>query len=93
MLRKTKEICLETAVYTMTDRDTFLALQENLLNLVVLVGGDNIADNQYPALLNPFAVNPDKGNINNELAEDFVTWLTSLDIQQQIAEFGVEEFG
>ena len=86
----------ETAAYTMTDRGTFLALQENLPNLVVLVGGENIAQNQDPALLNPYGVipvNPDKGNINNELAEEFVTWLTSVDTQQKIAEFGMEDFG
>lgn len=86
----------ETAAYTITDRGTFLALQENLPNLVILVGGDSIAENQDPALLNPYGVipvNPDKGNINNELAEEFVTWLTSVETQEQIAEFGTETFG
>ena len=86
----------ETAAYTITDRGTFLALQENLPNLVILVGGDSIAENQDSALLNPYGVipvNPDKGNINNELAEAFVTWLTSVETQEQISEFGTETFG
>jgi len=86
----------ESGAYTLTDRGTYLALQANLPNLVVLVGGDNIADNQDPALLNPYGVipvNPDKGNINHELAEEFVTWLTSVETQQAIAEFGLEAYG
>lgn len=86
----------ETGAYTLTDRGTFLAMQNNLPNLVVLVGGENIADNQDPALFNPYGVipvNPDKGNINNELANDFAEWLTSVETQQVIAEFGVTEFG
>lgn len=86
----------EFGAYTLTDRGTYLALQANLPNLAILVGGDNIADNQDPALLNPYGVipvNPDKGNINHELAEEFVTWLTSVETQQAIAEFGLEAFG
>lgn len=86
----------ESGAYTLTDRGTYLALRENLPNLVVLVGGDNIADNQDPALLNPYGVipvNPNKGNINYELAEEFVTWLTAVETQQAIAEFGREQFG
>ncbi len=86
----------EAGAYTLTDRATFLANQANLPNLAILVGGDSIADNQDPNLLNPYGVipvNPDKGNINQELAQQFVEWLTSLETQELIATFGVEQFG
>jgi tungstate transport system substrate-binding protein len=86
----------QTEAYTLTDRGTYLALSENLTNLVVLVGGGNISENEDPALLNPYGVipiNPDKGEINLELAEQFVDWLTSIEIQQMISEFGIGTFG
>lgn len=86
----------ESGAYTMTDRGTFLAMSDSLPNLEVMVGGNNIAENQDPALLNPYGVipvNPDKGNINNELAVKFVDWLTSVETQQVISEFGTEDFG
>jgi tungstate transport system substrate-binding protein len=86
----------EAGAYTLTDRATFLATQANLPNLAILVGGDSIADNQDPNLLNPYGVipvNPDKGNINEALAQQFVEWLTSLETQELIAAFGVEQFG
>jgi tungstate transport system substrate-binding protein len=86
----------ESGAYTLTDRGTFLAQQANLPNLEVLVGGASIAENQDSKLLNPYGVipvNPDKGNINNALAVQFAEWLTSLEVQQMIANFGVDTFG
>ena len=86
----------ETGAYTLTDRATFLAQQANLPNLAIMVGGDQIAGNADPALLNPYGVllvNPDKGDINEELAQEFANWLTSLETQQAIAEFGITQFG
>ncbi len=86
----------ETGAYTLTDRATFLAIRDNLPNLALLVGGNSIAENSDPALLNPYGVipvNPDKGNINADLAADFVAWLTSVETQQAISEFGQAEFG
>jgi tungstate transport system substrate-binding protein len=86
----------ESAAYTLTDRGTFLALQQNLPDLVILVGGGSIAENQDEALFNPYGVipvNPDKGNINNDLAQEFAAWLTSVETQAKIAEFGRDEFG
>jgi tungstate transport system substrate-binding protein len=86
----------EAGAYTLTDRATFLANQANLPNLAILVGGSSIAENQDSALLNPYGVipvNPDKGNINEELAQQFVEWLTSLETQEMISTFGVEQFG
>jgi len=86
----------ESGAYTLTDRGTFLAQSANLPNLVVLVGGDSIADNADPKLLNPYGVipvNPDKGDINSELANQFVEWITSPAVQEQIGQFGVDTFG
>lgn len=86
----------ESGAYTLTDRGTFLAQQANLPNLDVMIGGTTIAENQDPKLLNPYGVipvNPDKGNINNELAMQFVEWLTSVETQQMIGDYGVEKFG
>ncbi|HEX6384920.1 MAG TPA: substrate-binding domain-containing protein [Anaerolineae bacterium] len=86
----------EASAYTLTDRATFLAQQENLPNLRLMVGGAQISENQDPALLNPYGVipvNPDKGGINDELAAQFVSWLTSVETQEAIAEFGQDQFG
>jgi len=86
----------QIGAYTLTDRGTFLSQQGNLSNLQVMVGGMSIADNVDPALLNPYGVipvNPDKGNINAELAQQFVDWLTSVETQAQIEVFGVDAFG
>lgn len=92
----TLQFANETGAYTIADRGTFLSLQENLPNLEILVGGSTIDANQDPALLNPYGVipvNPDKGNINDDLAADFAEWLTSLETQEAIAEFGTDTFG
>jgi len=86
----------ETGAYTLADRGTFLSQQANLPNLEVIVGGTTIAENQDPQLLNPYGiipVNPEKGNINNVLAVQFAEWLTSVDVQQMIADYGVDQFG
>lgn len=85
----------ETGSYTLSDRGTFLALKENLADLVVIVGGSTIAENADPALRNPYSVipvNPDKGGIAYDLAQDFVGWLTSVDVQQKISEFGMATY-
>ena len=86
----------EAGAYTLTDRGTYLSMKDNLSNLAVMVGGNSIDENQDPSLYNPYGVipvNPDKGNINLELAESFVEWLTSVETQQVIADFGVDQFG
>ncbi len=86
----------ETGAYTLTDRGTFLARRDTLPNLVIIVGGESIADNADPALLNPYGVIPvngDKGGINTALAETFIEWLTSADTQAAIGVYGTETFG
>jgi tungstate transport system substrate-binding protein len=87
----------ESGAYTLADRGTFLSQSANLPNLTILVGGASIAENADPALLNPYGVipvNPDKSEaINAELAQAFVEWITSAEVQEQIGQFGVDTFG
>jgi tungstate transport system substrate-binding protein len=87
----------EAGAYTLTDRGTFLSQSANLPNLVVIVGGETIADNADPALLNPYGVipvNPEKSEaINAELAQAFAEWITSAEVQEMIGQFGTDTFG
>jgi tungstate transport system substrate-binding protein len=87
----------EAQAYTLTDRGTYLAMRDKLPNLAILVGGENLAENQDKVLLNPYgvlAVNPEKHpNVQADLAASFVEWLTSVEVQQVIGEFGVDRFG
>lgn len=81
----------EVGAYTLTDRGTFLSMQDNLPNLHILVRGNNIAENGDPSLLNEYSVlpiNPDKGGINEPLAADFVAWITSPETQATIGSYG-----
>lgn len=84
----------ETLAYTMTDRGTFLALKENLPDLVVHVGGASIDENRDDTLFNPYGVipvDPAKG-VNHELALEFAGWLTSESVQLAISQFGMDKF-
>jgi tungstate transport system substrate-binding protein len=86
----------ETGAYTLTDRGTFLAMQESLPALAVLVGGASIAENADPALRNPYGVipvDPGKGGIAADLAQQFVEWLTGVETQAIIETFGRELYG
>lgn len=86
----------EVGAYTLTDRGTFLSQSESLPRLEVMVGGASIDENADPALLNPYGVipvSPEKGNINSDLAERFVAWITSVETQEKIGDYGVDAFG
>lgn len=86
----------EVGAYTLTDRGTFLAQQQYLPHLTILVGGETIAANNDPALLNPYGVipvNPNKGGINETVAVQFAQWLISPSTQEMIGNFGTAQFG
>ncbi|MCP5096605.1 MAG: extracellular solute-binding protein [Chloroflexi bacterium] len=86
----------ESNAYTMTDRGTFLAQRDNLPNLDVMVGGNSIDENVDGSLLNPYGVipvNPDKGGVEEDAAQAFVEWLTSVETQETISKFGSDTFG
>jgi tungstate transport system substrate-binding protein len=87
----------EQEAYTLSDRGTYLAQKDNLPDLVILVGGNSLEENKDKSLLNPYgvmAVNPDKHpGVNFDLATKFVEWITSVEEQQKIFDFGKDKFG
>jgi tungstate transport system substrate-binding protein len=87
----------ELEAYTLTDRGTYLSMNEELPDLEVLVGGDSIEENADPLLLNPYGVipiNPEvHPEVNAELAGQFAEWLTNAEVQDRIGEFGRDTFG
>ena len=94
---ETLQFAHEKLAYTLTDRGTWLSLQAKLPDLAVLLGGADITDNEDKSLLNPYGViqaNPVKHpGLNAELAAQFVMWLTSVETQQLIADYGKQKYG
>lgn len=86
----------EQQAYTLTDRGTFLSMKSQLPDLTILVGGDSIAENPDSNLYNPYGVmpvDPEKHpGVNYDLAMKFVEWLTSVPVQEKIAEYGQDKF-
>jgi tungstate transport system substrate-binding protein len=86
----TLNIAMEKLGYTLSDRATFLAQQQNLQDLQILVEGDNDLLNIYHVM----QINPDMHNkVNSKAAKYFVEFLISAETQQIIEDFGKEEFG
>jgi tungstate transport system substrate-binding protein len=80
----------EQSAYTLSDRATYLARTLEGTQLVILTEGDPILFNPYGVI----AVNPNKNDqIHNDLANQFIDWLISVPVQEQIGQFGVAEFG
>ncbi|SHH84204.1 tungstate transport system substrate-binding protein [Clostridium grantii DSM 8605] len=74
--------------YTLTDRATYLSMKDNLTLNVVTEKNDSLY-NQYGVI----RINPDKNEIKEEEANQFIDWILSDEAQKLIGEFGVEEFG
>ena len=84
------QMAKERGAYTLSDRATYLALTKTGLDLAILVEGDKSLFNPYGVI----AVNPQRyPDINADLAQKFVDWITSLPVQQKIKSFGVADFG
>ncbi len=87
----------EKKAYTPADRGTWLAMKDKLPNLALLLGGATLAENRDKDLLNPYGVIPvnlaQHPNVNSALAEQFAAWLTSVETQQMIADFGKDKYG
>ena len=87
----------EQGAYTMADRGTYLAMKDKLPNLMIVIGGTSIKDNADKDLLNPYgvmAVDPARHpGVNSEMAEKFVSWITSAETQKLIAVYGVDKYG
>jgi tungstate transport system substrate-binding protein len=94
---ETLQFANERPAYTLTDRATWLAQHANLPNLALLFGGATIDENQDKALYNPYGVipvNPQKHpGVNFALATQFAEWLTSVETQRLIGEYGQAQFG
>jgi len=88
---ETLRIADQKQAYTITDRGTFLAQEENL-SLIILVEGDSILFNPYGVI----CVNPEKFdhiNINYGGASAFANFITSSQGQAIIKNFGLDKFG
>jgi tungstate transport system substrate-binding protein len=94
---ETIQFANERGAYTLADRGTYLAQREDLPDLVILFGGESIAENPDAKLYNPYGVipvNPElHEGIQAELAQRFVGWLTSVETQERIGSYGVARFG
>jgi tungstate transport system substrate-binding protein len=85
----TLRIASEKGGYTLTDRATYLANQEDL-DLEIMVEGDQRLLNIYHVI----SVNPEKWpQANYAGAQAFSAFLVSQEIQKMIGEFGVEQYG
>jgi tungstate transport system substrate-binding protein len=72
--------------YTLSDRATYLTKKDSL-TLEILTEGDKLLFNQYHVITV-------KDAVNAQGASDFMAWITSDSVQQDlIATFGAEEFG
>jgi tungstate transport system substrate-binding protein len=72
--------------YVLSDRGTWLALKNNLGDLVVEVEGDKRLFNRYGVIL----VNPAKyPSAKKDLGQQFIDWLTSTECQNAIARYKI----
>ena len=79
----------EKQAYALSDIGTFLAYKGDV-DLVALVDEGDALLNVYCAM----QINPEKyPDTNTALAKDWINFLISDEIQQEIASFGVEEYG
>lgn len=86
----TLTIANEQQAYTLSDRATYLARTLEGIDLEILVEGDSRLFNPYGVL----AVNSDlHPAVNSTGANAFIEWLTSVEAQQLISQFGVDQFG
>ena len=83
----TINIAAERNGYTMTDRGTYIKYEHNLGGkgpLKILVQGDTVLLNQYSVI----AVNPTHcPNVKYKTAMQFIKWITSPGVQEQIGNF------
>ena len=84
-MAKTIRIASEKKAYTLSDRGTWLSMQDKAkLDLSIALEGDPTLFNQYGVMI----VNPAKHNhVDYRLARNFVIWLTSPAGQQAIGAF------
>lgn len=87
----------EKRAYTLSDRGTFLSMQDRLPNLRLLVGGPTIAENPDPGLRNVYTIvpiNPARHpHVRADLAQAFAEWFSSPEAREVVARFGLEKYG
>ncbi|MHC1627463.1 MAG: ABC transporter substrate-binding protein [Candidatus Nezhaarchaeales archaeon] len=90
-MAKTLLVANEKRAYTLSDIGTYLKLKEEgrLDQLEILVGGGKELINIYSVYL----VNPEKFNVNYELAKSFMEFVVSNEGQSVIGSYGVKEYG
>jgi tungstate transport system substrate-binding protein len=85
----TLRIASEQKAYTLSDRGTYLSLQDDL-DLEILLEGDPILFNNYHVM----NVNPEKyPDVNYEGAQAFNDFCVSQEAQEFLEEFGVSKYG
>lgn len=85
----TLSIASEKSGYAITDRGTFLAYKPNV-DLEILIEGDPFLLNVYHVI----TVNPEKWqNVNLDGAQAFADFVTSVEGQKIIGEFGMDKYG
>ncbi len=76
--------------YTLSDRSTFITMEDRLENLQIIYENDDLLNNPYSLI----PVNPDKfQSVKKEAAEELVEFFVRDDIQEKISEFGIESYG
>lgn len=83
---ETLTIAGQKQAYTLTDRGTFLATS-NLDSELVFEGTEDLQNSYHVIVVD------EDDTTNVACAEEFSQWIRSAPIQQQIADFGVEEYG
>ena len=83
----------EKNAYCLSDRGTWLKMKtdaETEIVLEVVCEGASDLLNQYSII----AVNPEKyPDVNNEAANDMITWICSEEVQELIGNYGVDMYG
>ena len=88
-MAQTLRMASEKRAYTLSDRGTFVALRKQL-DLKIVSQGDPLLINRYSLIL----VNPAKHtHVRHAAARQFAEFLRSPDVQRQIADFGVAQYG
>jgi len=80
----------EMGGYALTDRGTYLAMQDNLPNLKIVFDGDN-------DLFNPYGIIPVNPELHSHVKYDeamlLVEFFISPETQEKISKYGEDEFG
>lgn len=80
----------EMEAYTLSDRGTFLSMEDRLDDLKIVFEGDDLLTNPYGII----PVNPDMHeNAEHDAAIELVGFFIREDIQEKISEFGIEAYG